>query len=71
MPSEDALVVVGTVTESLANQRFRVALEGNVTILAYLAGNLVRHRIRVVPGDAVRCELSPYDLTRGRIVRRE
>lgn len=68
---DERLVIPGTVTESLANTRFRVRLETGQDIHAYLAGKLNRFRIRVVPGDSVRVELSPYDLHRGRIVFRE
>lgn len=68
---EPALEVMGTVTESLANERFRVQLETGNEAHAYLGGRLRRFNIRVVPGDKVRVELSPYDLNNGRIVYRE
>lgn len=67
----EALTVDGTVTFSHANARFEVRLESGYDIQAYLAGKLRRYNIRVVPGDRVRVELSPYDLTQGRIVYRE
>ena len=71
MAKTDALVVTGTVTESLADSKFRVQLETGSQVLAYLAGRLSKFHIRVVPGDTVEVELSPYDLTRGRIVYRK
>ena len=69
--NDGAIEVMGTVTESLANTRFQVLLETGSQIHAYLGGRLRRFNIRVVPGDHVRVELSPYDLTQGRIVYRE
>ncbi|NND98437.1 MAG: translation initiation factor IF-1 [Pirellulaceae bacterium] len=68
---QEALLVTGTVVDALANARFAVQLESGNTIHAYLAGKLRRFNIRVVPGDRVQIELSPYDLTQGRIVYRE
>ncbi len=68
---EEALKINGTVTEALANTQYRVQLENGAEILAYLTGNIRRFRIRVVPGDQVEVELTPYDLTRGRIVYRQ
>lgn len=70
--SKDAAIrVYGTVLESLPGNLFQVQLEENdYKVVAYLAGKLVRHRIWVLPGDHVTVELSPYDLTRGRIVWR-
>jgi translation initiation factor IF-1 len=69
--NEDALEVDGTVTQALANTRFRVQLETGNEILAHVAGRMRKHFIRIVPGDKVRVELSPYDLSKGRIVYRE
>ena len=71
MPKEDSFEVWGVVSQSLANMRFRVELESGSKVLAHLAGKLKRFKIRVEPGDKVQVELSPYDLTRGRIVYRE
>ena len=68
---EEAIEVEGVVTQSLANTRFRVKIEGDHEILAHVAGRMRKHFIRIVPGDKVRVELSPYDLTKGRIVYRE
>ena len=69
---EEALVVEGVVTEALANTRFRVQLvESGHKIIAHVAGRMRKHFIRIVPGDKVRVELSPYDLTKGRITYRE
>ncbi|HUT95086.1 MAG TPA: translation initiation factor IF-1 [Thermoguttaceae bacterium] len=71
MPKEKALEVEGVVTEALANTRFRVKLESGHAIIAHVAGKMRKHFIRIVPGDKVRIELSPYDLTKGRITYRE
>jgi len=68
---EEALEVEGTVTQALANTRFRVKLETGHEIIAHVAGRMRKHFIRIVPGDKVRVELSPYDLTKGRITYRE
>ena len=68
---EEALEVEGTVTQALANTRFRVQLETGNEVLAHVAGRMRKHFIRIVPGDKVRVELSPYDLTKGRITYRE
>ncbi len=68
---EEALEVEGTVTQALANTRFRVQLDTGAEIMAHVAGRMRKNFIRIVPGDKVRVELSPYDLTKGRIVFRE
>jgi len=68
---EEALEVEGTVTQALANTRFRVQLDNGAEVLAHVAGRMRKHFIRIVPGDKVREELSPYDLTKGRITFRE
>lgn len=68
---EEAFEVNGTVTQALPDTRFRVTLEGGSEVLAHVAGKMRKNFIRIVPGDKVRVELSPYDLTRGRIVYRE
>jgi translation initiation factor IF-1 len=70
MTKEDVIEVNGTVIEVLPNTHFRVEIEGGHLVLAHLAGKMRRHYIRIVMGDKVRVELSPYDLTRGRITYR-
>ena len=62
---DEAIEVEGTVTEALANTRFRVQLESGHTVIAHVAGKMRKNFIRIVPGDRVRVELSPYDLTKG------
>jgi len=71
MPREKPLEVDGVVTEALANTRFRVQLDTGHTVIAHVAGRMRKNFIRIVPGDKVRVELSPYDLTKGRITYRE
>jgi translation initiation factor IF-1 len=68
---EEALEVEGTVVQALANTRFRVQLDSGNEVLAHVAGKMRKHFIRIVPGDKVRVELSPYDLSKGRITYRE
>ncbi len=68
---EEAFEVEGTVTQALANTRFKVQLDTGTEVLAHVAGRMRKNFIRIVPGDKVRVELSPYDLTRGRIIFRE
>ena len=68
--SEETVESVGTVVEALPNTNFRVELENGHTILAYLSGRMRKNYIRVYLGDKVRVEMSPYDLTRGRITYR-
>ncbi len=68
--ADDKLILEGTVTETLPNTTFRVQLDNGHEILAYLSGKMRKHYIRVLLGDRVRVELSPYDLNRGRIVYR-
>ena len=70
MSKEDAIEVLGKVTEALPGAQFRVELETGNVIIAHLAGKMRRHHIRIVPGDSVQVELSPYDLTKGRITFR-
>lgn len=67
---EDAIEVEGTVTEVLPNANFRVELENGHEVLTYLSGKMRKYYIRILPGDKVMVELSPYDLSRGRIVYR-
>jgi translation initiation factor IF-1 len=71
MPKEEAFEVDGTVVQALANTRFRVELDTGNEVLAHVAGRMRKHFIKIVPGDKVRVELSPYDLSKGRIVYRE
>jgi translation initiation factor IF-1 len=71
MPREKPLEVEGVVTEALANTRFRVQLESGHNVIAHVAGRMRKHFIRIVPGDKVHVELSPYDLSKGRITYRE
>ena len=68
---DEAIEVDGTVVEALANTRFRVQLDSGHKVIAHVAGRMRKHFIRIVPGDKVRVELSPYDLTKGRITYRE
>jgi translation initiation factor IF-1 len=68
--TEEKIVVEGTVVEAMPSTQFRVELENGHTILAYLSGRLRKYYIRILLGDRVKVELSPYDLTRGRIVYR-
>jgi len=70
MPKEEPIQVEGTVIESLPNAMFRVNLDNNHKVLAHISGKMRMHYIRILPGDRVKLELSPYDLTQGRIVRR-
>lgn len=70
MAKEEAIEVQGTVTEVLPDRKFRVQLDNDHTVLAYAAGRMSKFRIRVLVGDIVTLELSPYDLTRGRITYR-
>jgi translation initiation factor IF-1 len=67
---EEALEVYGTVRQVFPSTTFSVELENGMTILAHIAGRLRRHRIKILPGDRVDLEMSPYDLTKGRIVYR-
>ena len=67
---EEAIQLEGTVTEVLGNANFRVTVQENHHVLARLAGKMRKFRIRVLPGDRVTVEVSPYDLTRGRITYR-
>lgn len=70
MPKEDAITVEGTVVETLPNAMFRVEIENGHRILAHISGKMRMHFIKILPGDKVSVELSPYDLTRGRIIYR-
>jgi translation initiation factor IF-1 len=70
VPVEEKIEFEGEVTEALPSLMFRVKLDNGHEVLAHLAGKMRRFRIRVLPGDRVRVEVSPYDLTRGRITYR-
>ena len=70
MPKEEAVEVEGTVIEPLPNAMFRVELETGHKVLAHISGKMRMHFIRILPGDKVIVELSPYDLARGRIIYR-
>jgi translation initiation factor IF-1 len=71
MPKEDAIEVMGTVLETLPNAMFRVELDNGHRVLAHISGKMRMHYIKILPGDKVKIELSPYDLARGRIIFRE
>jgi translation initiation factor IF-1 len=70
VPKKDAIEIEGTVVEPLPNAMFRVELENGHKVLAHISGKMRMHYIRILPGDRVKVELSPYDLTRGRVVYR-
>jgi translation initiation factor IF-1 len=70
MAKEEAIEVEATVVEPLPNAMFRVQLENGHQVLAHISGKMRKHFIRILPGDKVKVELSPYDLNRGRIVYR-
>ena len=70
MAKEEGIQVEGTVVENLPNAMFRVELENGHKVLAHISGKMRMHFIKILPGDKVTVELSPYDLTRGRIVYR-
>ncbi len=70
MPKEEPIVVEGNVVETLPNAMFKVELENKHMVLAHISGKMRMHFIKILPGDKVTVELSPYDLTRGRITYR-
>ena len=70
MAKEDVIEIEGTVVETLPNTKFKVELENGHQILAHISGKLRMNYIKILPGDKVKVELSPYDLTRGRITWR-
>ena len=70
-PKEEAIMVEGKVLETLPNAMFRVELPNGHRVLAHVSGKMRMNFIRILPGDTVTLELSPYDLSRGRITRRE
>lgn len=67
---KDVIVVIGTVEEALPNAMFRVNIDNGNIILAHVSGKIRVHYIKILPGDKVKVELSPYDLTKGRITQR-
>ena len=71
MAKEEAIEIYGVVEEALPNAMFRVQLENGHEILAHMSGKMRKFYIRILPGDKVKVELSPYDLTRGRITYRD
>ncbi len=71
MAKEDVIEVEGKVVDTLPNAMFKVELENGATILAHVSGKIRMHYIRILPGDRVTVELSPYDLTKGRITYRQ
>lgn len=70
MPSNDTITIEGVVEEALPNALFKVRLDTGQTVIAHLSGRMRMHYIRVVEGDRVKLEMTPYDLTKGRIVTR-
>ncbi len=70
MAKEEPIEVEAIVKEALPNARFRVEIDGGHEILAYVSGKMRMHWIRILPGDRVKVQMSPYDLTKGRIVYR-
>jgi translation initiation factor IF-1 len=70
MPKEEPITVEALVTEALPNARFRARLESGHEILAHVSGKMRMHYIRILPGDKITVEMSPYDLTKGRIIMR-
>lgn len=70
-PKEEPIIITGEIVETLPNAMFRVKLENGHIVLAHVSGKMRMYFIRIVPGDIVTIELSPYDLNRGRIVKRE
>jgi translation initiation factor IF-1 len=71
MPKEEAIAVEGVVVETLPNAMFRVELKNGHRVLAHISGRMRKHFIKILPGDSVIVELSPYDLNRGRVVHRD
>nr|YP_010194429.1 translation initiation factor 1 [Pallavicinia lyellii]QZZ24715.1 translation initiation factor 1 [Pallavicinia lyellii]QZZ24799.1 translation initiation factor 1 [Pallavicinia lyellii] len=70
MKKQNLIDMEGTVTESLPNAMFRVSLDNGCQVLTHISGRIRRNYIRILPGDRARVELSPYDLTKGRITYR-
>jgi translation initiation factor IF-1 len=70
MPKKDAIIVEGKILEALPNAMFRVELQNGHAIMAHVSGKMRMHFIRILAGDTVTIEMSPYDLTKGRIILR-
>ncbi|MFN8670685.1 MAG: translation initiation factor IF-1 [Candidatus Sericytochromatia bacterium] len=70
MSKQDVIEMEGTIQEALPNAMFKVTLENEHKVLAHISGKMRKHFIKILPGDKVKVELSPYDLTRGRITYR-
>lgn len=70
MPKEDVIVMEGTIVTALPNTQFTVELENGHQVLAHISGRLRKNYIKILPGDRVRIEISPYDLSKGRITYR-
>lgn len=70
MDKEGVIAVDGLIDEALPNTQFRILLDNGQMVLGYVSGKIRKNRIRILPGDRVTVELSPYDLTKGRITRR-
>lgn len=71
MAKEDAIEMEGTVVETLPNTMFRVELDNGHVVMAHISGKMRKHYIRILTGDRVTVELTPYDLTKGRIIYRQ
>ena len=71
MPKEEAIEVEGVVIETLPNAMFRIELKNGHRVLGHISGKMRKHFIKILPGDKVKLQLSPYDLTKGRIVYRK
>ena len=71
MAKEDVIEMAGTIIETLPNTTFRVELENGHTVIAHISGKMRKHYIRILTGDSVKVEMTPYDLTKGRITYRE
>ena len=70
MAKQNAIEQDGTIVEALSNAMFRVELQNGHEVIAHISGKMIMHYIKILPGDKVRIEMSPYDLTKGRIVFR-
>ena len=71
MAKEDVIEMAGTIIETLPNTTFKVELENGHTVIAHISGKMRKHYIRILTGDSVKVEMTPYDLTKGRITYRE
>ena len=71
VPKEEAIVLEGTVVETLANTKFRIQIDSGHIVLAHISGKMRKNYIRILTGDKVTVEMTPYDLTKGRIIYRD